>query len=372
MITDGPHGLRKKSSSHSSNLLQSVSATCFPSSSTIANSWDTQLLQSMGKAIALECLTEKVSVLLGPGVNIKRSPLCGRNFEYYSEDPFLSGELALNFVLGVQSKGVGACVKHFAVNNQETRRMTISAVVDERSLFEIYLPAFEKVVRVGNPWMIMNSYNKINGIYASENKTTQIEILREKWGFEGVVVSDWGAVNERVPALIGGNDLEMPSSFGRGTLKILNAISSGELDESILDLSVQRILKLIEKSSFVLDQKFSFNPDEHHALARKIASESFVLLKNESILQLSRTQKIAVVGDMAFKARIQGAGSSLVNPTKVDSFIDIIKSENIPLFDIEEAEVVLVFVGVPVESEGADRRSMRLPDEQNQIVQDIF
>jgi beta-glucosidase len=372
MITDGPHGLRKKSSSQSLGILQGVPATCFPSATTIANSWDTQLLQSMGKALALECLTEKVSVILGPGINIKRSPLCGRNFEYYSEDPFLSGEMASNLILGIQSKGVGACVKHFAVNNQETRRMTISAIVDERALFEIYLSAFEKVIKTGKPWMIMNSYNKINGVYASENKKTQVEILREKWGFEGVVVSDWGAVNERALGLACGNDLEMPSSFGYGTSKILKAISSGKLDKSVLDSSVSRILKLIEKSSLVLDKKFSFNRDEHHALARKIASESFVLLKNESILPLSKTQKIAVVGDMASKPRIQGSGSSLVNPTKVDSFIDIIKSKNISLFDVKVAEVVLVFVGVPIESEGGDRASMSLPDDQNQLIKDTY
>ncbi|MCL2514189.1 MAG: glycosyl hydrolase, partial [Oscillospiraceae bacterium] len=282
MVTDGPHGLRKQADKDkAANFLGSVPSTCFPTAAATACSWDRELLHEMGEAMAEEALAENVSVILGPGVNIKRSPLCGRNFEYFSEDPYLTGEMGTALINGIQSKGVGASLKHYAANNQEKRRMSVDAVVDERTLREIYLAGFEKCVKQAGPWTVMCSYNKLNGEYASENKRLLTDILRGEWGFDGIVMSDWGAVNHRVAGLIAGLDLEMPGSSGLGAKKIADAVNNGELSEDILDNCVDGLLNLIFRSAENTKESYTYGIDEHHLLARKIASQSMVLLKND-------------------------------------------------------------------------------------------
>lgn len=394
MVADGPHGLRKRDPSlKGAGLLGSVPAVCYPTAATTACSWDVDLLSELGGAIAEDCLQENVSVVLGPGVNIKRSPLCGRNFEYFSEDPLLAGELGAAFIQGVQAKGVGTSLKHFAVNNQETRRMTVDAVVDERALREIYLTPFEIAIKKSKPTTVMNAYNQLNGEHCSENDRTQNKILRDEWGFDGVVVSDWGAVNKRAKGLAAGNDLEMPSSNGLGTTAILDAIKSGELSQDVLDTSVERLLKLIFAGEEVSKGNFSRDEARQHAIARKIAGQSMVLMKNEdSILPLKKGVKIAVIGEFAKQPRYQGSGSSLINPTHVDSALDCLKEigvdavytagyktksdkPNRSLIDeavnaAAEVEVAVVFAGLTddYESEGFDRTHMRLPDSHNELI----
>lgn len=288
MVTDGPHGLRKQQGDADHlGLNNSVPATCFPSAAGLASSWDRDLIFRVGEALGTECQVENVAVLLGPGNNIKRSPLNGRNFEYFSEDPFLASEMAANHVKGVQSQGVGTSLKHYAANNQEHRRMSIDAVIDERTLREIYLASFEGTVKQSQPWSVMCSYNQVNGEYASESYELLTKVLREDWGFEGFVVSDWGAVNERVKALAAGLELEMPSSAGIGDAKIVAAVKSGELAMETLDLAVERMLAFIFKSVENRNPQAVFDPEKHHQLAREVARESMVLLKNEGEFCLS-------------------------------------------------------------------------------------
>lgn len=397
MVCDGPHGLRKQNPNREKiGISNSVPAICYPTAAATACSWDRELLYEMGEALGDECLKEKVSVLLGPGVNIKRSPLCGRNFEYFSEDPLLAGEMGAAFIRGVQSKGVGTSLKHFAANSQETRRMTVSSVVDERALREIYFPAFETAVKKGKPWTVMNAYNRLNGEYCSENEWLQNGVLRDEWGFDGLVVSDWGAVNDRAKGLKAGNDLEMPSSKGYGKQRIISAVESGELDERILDKSVETILRLIGKSVEAFGPEVRFDEAEHHALARRIAGQSAVLLKNEGgLLPLKKGMKIAVIGEMAKKPRYQGAGSSLINPTRLDNALDCLRQEGFETvyaagYEKETAEpndtliaeavsaaagadAAVVFIGLTedCESEGFDRAHMKLPDSHNALIEAV-
>ncbi|MEU6284782.1 glycoside hydrolase family 3 C-terminal domain-containing protein [Streptomyces sp. NPDC047028] len=399
MLSDGPHGLRKQPESGDHlGLLDSVRATCFPTAAGLASSWDVGLLGRIGEALGRECRAERVSVLLGPGVNMKRSPLCGRNFEYFSEDPLLAGELGAALVNGLQSQGVGASVKHFAANNQETDRMTVSAEVDERTLREIYLPAFETVVTKAQPWTVMSSYNKVNGTYVAESHQLLTGILRDEWGFQGLVVSDWGGVSRRPQTLAAGLDLEMPSSSGSGTRKILDALAAGELDESDVDRAVTRLLTLIGRALPALHAGGTAAPahdaEAHHALAREAATASAVLLKNDdSLLPLDPDSgaAIAVIGEFARTPRYQGAGSSQVNPTRVDSALDalraaldgrrevsfapgyVIESQDADPALVNEAvraaagaDVAVLFLGLPpsYESEGYDRLHMDLPAQQ--------
>lgn len=398
MMTDGPHGLRKQNPNGKGvGLGNSYPATCFPTAATTACSWDTELIRRMGEALAEECIEQDVSVILGPGVNMKRSPLCGRNFEYFSEDPVLAGEMGAAFVDGVQSKGVGTSLKHFAANSQEARRMVISEVVDERSLREIYFPAFETVVKKAQPWTIMNSYNRINGVYSSENYWLQEEVLRKEWGFDGLVVTDWGASVRRVEGVKAGTDLEMPSSGGLGDRKIVEAVKNGSLDEKILDERVDKVLNLIEKSKPNLGKRTPFDKEQHHALAREVAAESAVLLKNEdNLLPISGKKKIAVIGEMAKNPRYQGAGSSLINPTKLTNVIDSFKkagvsftyargydkSTNEPMEEhicmacqaAKNAEIAFVFIGLTesFEAEGYDRMHCSLPESHTKLLAEVL
>lgn len=323
MVSDGPHGLRAQPEGGDHvGLGGSVPATCFPTASAVASTWNPSLLHRVGEALAQEARACNLSVILGPGINMKRSPLCGRNFEYLSEDPFLAGELAAGMVGGVQSRGVGTSVKHYAANNQETDRLRVDVQVDERTMREIYLPAFERVVRTEQPWTVMCSYNKVNGQSASENPWLLTTVLREEFGFQGVVVSDWGAVYHRVPALLAGLDLEMPPALGRSPQQIVAAVEAGELPAEVLDARVRAVLELVAKAMPLLDLDESFDTDAHHALAREAAAESVVLLTNDGLLPLPVGASIAVVGEFARTPRFQGAGSSQVNPTRVDVLLD--------------------------------------------------
>lgn len=399
MVTDGPHGLRKQNQEKTAAgdvLGNSAPATCFPTASATASSWDTDLICEMGKALGDECLKENVSVLLGPGINMKRSPLCGRNFEYFSEDPFLAGKMAASFINGVQSKGVGTSLKHFAANNQECRRMTINTVADERTLREIYLTAFEIAVKESKPWTVMNAYNKLNGTYCAENKWLLTDVLRDEWGYSGVVVTDWGAENEIVDGIKAGKNLEMPSSGGLGPQKIIKAVESGELDVNVLDKNVDTILELILKGAENLHSDYNCDMKENHKLARKIASESMVLLKNtDDILPLDKSKKIAFIGEMAKYPRYQGAGSSLINPTELDSCYQEFlrngykvayargydKSTDEPDSKLiasavelaKKADVAVVFVGLTeiYESEGFDRKHINLPPSHNELIKAV-
>src|SRR5829696_1810086 len=309
MCCDGPHGLRAQFEGQDhGGFLGSVPATCFPTASAIASTWDPDLIHEVGVAIAEEARHWNVSVVLGPGVNIKRSPLCGRNFEYLSEDPYLAGELGSAMVAGFQSKDVGTSVKHYAANNQEDDRLRVSANVDERTLREIYLPAFERIVTGADPWTIMCAYNKVNGTYASEHEWLLDHILRAEWGWDGVVVSDWGAVHDRVAALRAGLDWEMPPDLTRSPPNVVAAVESGELDEKLLDRSVRRMLELVERGRKVHDRDDDFDADAHHQLARRVAAESVVLLKNEgAVLPLApgSSRRVAVVGEFARTPRYQ-------------------------------------------------------------------
>ncbi len=397
MVTDGPHGLRKKNPEGTqANLSDSVPTTAFPTAATTACSWDPELIYEMGVALGEECLQEKVSVILGPGVNMKRSPLCGRNFEYFSEDPLLAGEIAAGWINGVQSLGIGTSIKHFATNSQETRRMAVDSVVDERTLRDIYLPAFEIAVKKAQPWTVMNAYNKLNGTYCSENKHLQEEILRDEWGFEGIVVTDWGAANDRVQGMLNGNELEMPSSGGYNDEKVVSAVKNGTLDEAVVDKRADAMLSLMLKSKASLKDGYTYDKDAHNDLAAKIASQSMVLLKNEGgILPLAADKKIAVIGEMARAPRYQGAGSSILNPPRLtDAFEGLeacgVKASYAPGYDKKkdvisevmvadarkvaaDADIVLLFIGLTeeYESEGYDRKHMNLPKSHNNLVEEI-
>ncbi len=402
-LNDGPHGIRKKGDPDAAkkgetDLLKGVPAICFPTASATACSWDTDLIRRMGEALGDECRKEKVSVLLGPGTNIKRSPLCGRNFEYFSEDPELAGEMSAAFVNGVQSKGIGTSLKHYAVNSQEKRRMTVNAVVDERTLREIYLRPFEIAVKKAQPWTIMNAYNRLNGTYCAENKWLLTDVLRDDFGYENLVVTDWGAENERVPGLIAGQEIEMPTSSGIGTKKIIDAVKDGSLDEAILDRAVDRILNLVDKATATLGD-YTYDPDEHHAIAREIAGQCMVLMKNEgNILPLKKSQKIAVIGEMAKKPRYQGAGSSLINPIKLDNACDTMTEMGInydyapgystakknkisddtfvaeAVAKAKDAEVALLFIGLTdeFETEGNDRSHLGIPPLHTRLIDEVL
>ncbi|MCR2803820.1 beta-glucosidase family protein [Paenibacillus soyae] len=397
MVTDGPHGLRKQASSADHlGLFNSVPATCFPSAAGVASSWNRELIERMGQALGRECQAENVAVLLGPGANIKRSPLCGRNFEYFSEDPYLSSEMAAHHIMGVQSQGVGTSLKHFAANNQEHRRMTSDSILDERTLREIYLASFEGAVKKAQPWTVMCSYNKVNGEYASENEWLLTQVLKEEWGHEGVVVSDWGAVNERVKGLAAGLELEMPSSRGEGDRAIAEAVRSGALPEEKLDAAVERLLAVIFRSVDGRKPDVVVDPEEHHALAREVARESMVLLKNEDgILPLARAGKIAVIGALAKEPRYQGSGSSQIKPTRLEDISEELKKsagagaevayaqgyalggDEIDAELVREAlalasssSVAVLFAGLPsrYESEGFDRKHLRMPENQVALI----
>ena len=390
MVSDGPHGLRAQPPGGGDHvgLGTSLPATCFPTASAIASTWNPELLHRVGQALAQEARACNLSVILGPGINMKRSPLCGRNFEYFSEDPYLAGELAVGIVDGIQSRGIGTSVKHFAANNQETDRLRVDSQVDERTLREIYLPAFERVVAKSQPWTIMCSYNKVNGTSASENSWLLDTVLRDEFGFEGLVVSDWGAVYHPVAAVRAGCDLEMPPSRGRSEAEIVAAVESGELSEDALDARVRTVLELVAKGMPTLELDESFDLDEHHALARQAAAESVVLLKNDGLLPLPVEANIAVIGEFARTPRYQGAGSSQVNPTRLDTVLEELQASygELPFaaaYGVGDtsndeallaeatqvaaaADIVVMLIGLPAaeESEGFDRTHMNLPDNQ--------
>lgn len=404
MITDGPHGLRKQNPNGKGvGLGNSYPATCMPPAATSACSWDEELLREEGEALAEECLQEKVSVILGPGTNIKRSPVCGRNFEYFSEDPLLAGKMSAGLINGCQSKGIGTSLKHFACNSQEAFRMIINEVIDERTMREIYFPAFEIAVKEAQPWTIMNSYNRINGVYASQNDWLQNKVARDEWGFEGLFVTDWGASVDRVPGLEAGTDLEMPSSGTLNSERIIAAVENGVLDEAVLDEGVDNVVDLIIKSKPALEKDFKYDVEAHHAVARKVAEGSMVLLKNDdNILPLKSNAKIAVIGEMAKAPRYQGAGSSVINPTKLDNAYDSLielgadvtyaqgyykapptkkdknrKSESELTAEAvkaaEAADVALVFIGLTeeFEAEGYDRDNIDMPAAHNALVSEV-
>jgi len=404
MVADGPHGLRMQPEEGDHvGIGGSAPATCFPTASGLASSWNRALAAEIGHALAQEALVQGVSVILGPGINMKRSPLCGRNFEYFSEDPYLAGELALAMAAAIQEQGVGTSVKHFAANNQEDDRLRVSAEVDERTLREIYLPAFERVVTGAQPWTVMCAYNKVNGTYASEHHWLLTEVLRGEWGFQGLVVSDWGAVHDRVAALSAGLDLEMPPSKGRSEVAVVEAVSSGALAPEVLDLGVARVLRLVSQGAVT---KATTPPepayDEHHALARRAATESAVLLRNDGVLPLALSdgETLAVIGAFATSPRYQGAGSSQVNPTSIDVPLDELRAllpahvelSHSPGFSLDEeaasddavllaeardlargADTVVLFLGLPAaaESEGFDRTHLDLPANQLAVLETV-
>lgn len=390
MVADGPHGLRvQPETSDHIGIGGSLPATCFPTASAIASSWNPELLRTIGEALAQEARACNLSVILGPGINMKRSPLCGRNFEYFSEDPYLAGELAVGIVNGIQSKGIGTSVKHYAANNQEHDRLRVDAHVDERTLREIYLPAFERVVTAAQPWTIMCAYNKVNGLSASENPWLLTQVLRKEWGFAGLVVSDWGAVYHRLPALVAGLDLEMPPKLGHSPEQVATAVRSGELSQELLDQRVRTVLELVRKGMHVLELDEDLDVAAHHALARRAAGESVVLLKNAGdLLPLPPDVSVALIGEFARTPRYQGAGSSQVNPTRLENLVDELDAvhadvrfaagygigdtsddadlRNEAVSVARSADVVVMVLGLPAsaETEGVDRAHMQLPDNQ--------
>jgi beta-glucosidase len=394
IMSDGPHGVRRVPDVNAI-AIESLPATCFPTASCLASTWDVDLLHKMGEALAEECIALNVDVLLGPGANMKRSPLGGRNFEYFSEDPYLAGEMAASLINGIQSRGVGTSLKHYAANNQEFQRFSISAEVDERTLREIYLQAFEKAVKEAKPWTVMCSYNKVNGTFASEHYHLLTEILKDEWGFEGLVVSDWGAVRDRVAALKGGLDLEMPGPRDRHVRAIVNAVRAGELEEAVLNEAVRRILNIVFKARET-PKNGSFDADAHHELAHKIASEGMVLLKNDGLLPLKGQQHIAVIGRAAENAHFQGGGSSHIHPTRVavpfkelqaqagnaeltyaegyptdNSFRQDMIDQAVTLAN--SADVALLYIALPTfkESEGYDRKDLDLTAQQVALIKAV-
>ena len=388
-LTDGPHGVRKQSGAADHlGLNESDKTTCFPTAAGLASSWNRQLVGKVGEAIGEEAQAEDVQIVLGPGANIKRSPLCGRNFEYFSEDPYLTGQLATAHIKGVQSRGVGTSLKHFAVNNQETRRFNINAIVEERTLREIYLAGFETAVKEAQPWTVMAAYNQINGEYCSQNKKLLTDILKDEWGFEGLVVSDWFATCERELGILAGLDLEMPTSAGIGVKAIVESVQGGKISEETLNNCVKRILNVVFNSVDKRKANATYDKSAHHAVAKEAARESIVLLKNESgLLPLAKTGKISVVGKFALEPRYQGAGSSHINVTQLDIPLEEMrkiapeaKIEYITGEDVSEAtglaansDVCVIFTGLDDkdDSEGKDRLHMRLPDEQNTLIEEI-
>lgn len=391
LLSDGPHGLRKQEwQSDHLGMHKSVPATCFPTAASLANSWDTDMIERLGRALGLEAASEGISVLLGPGCNIKRNPLCGRNFEYFSEDPYLSGKSAAALIRGVQSNGISACVKHFAANSQELRRMSNDSVVDERTLREIYLPSFEMAVKEGGVKCVMTSYNRLNGEYTNENTHLLQDILYGEWGYDGMVVTDWGGNNDRVKALAAGDNLEMPYSGGDTDRYVAQAVRDGVISEELLDERVDKILDMVFTTRKAFDYKH-YDKQEHHRLAAEFAEETAVLLKNDGILPLAGGS-VAVIGDFAKTPRYQGAGSSLVNSTRVDNALDALRAEGVRIVGFEpgyrrgggrssrlcakacelamRAETVLLFLGLDEggEAEGIDRSDMRLPENQLELL----
>lgn len=396
MITDGPHGLRKsKSSSADIDLDNTVPATCFPPAAGLSSSWNPELVREVGVAMAEECIQEKVAVILGPGVNIKRNPLGGRCFEYWSEDPFLAGHEAIGIVEGVQSRGIGTSLKHFAVNNQETDRLRISANVSQRALREIYFPAFEHIVKRAQPWTVMCSYNQINGTHAAQNHWLLTEVLRDEWGFDGIVMSDWGADHDRVASLNAGLNLEMPPSFTDD--RIVSGVSSGDISSDQLETMAQGMIDLSDRASGAMSiDGYSFDVEKHDDVAYRAALESMVLLKNEGgTLPLSSHSSVAIIGEFARTPRYQGGGSSHITPTKITSFLDAMEERGIdarfaPGFTLDDeaqdpaltaealqaaqqAEQVVLFIGLPsqAESEGFDRTTLDLPAKQLELLDAI-
>ncbi|MBQ4556126.1 MAG: glycoside hydrolase family 3 C-terminal domain-containing protein [Clostridia bacterium] len=394
MMCDGPHGLRKRDKNEQGEYY-TVKATCFPPASAMANSWDPSLAGRVGKYIGEECKAEQVSILLGPGMNIKRSPTCGRNFEYYSEDPYLSGKVAAGFINGLQGEGIAACAKHFCVNNQETRRFSTSANVSERALYEIYLPSFEIAVKEANVQTIMHSYNRINGHYVSEDKELITDTLRGKWGFNGYVMSDWNAMSSRVPAYKAGTDVEMPPCSGLRDAEVLEAYKNGEITMEEIDNSVTNVLRVIFRH-LPNGEKGTFSVDEHHSAAAKAAEECMVLLKNDNnVLPFESGKPLAVIGGFAKKPRFQGGGSSHVEPLRVDDITEYLNAENgieityadgydekhttNPELIAEAVEAAkkcgraVIFAGMPdsYETEGRDRRHMKLPPAHNELIEAV-
>ena len=398
-LSDGPHGIRKQAGTGDQlGLNPSLPATCFPTAATVANSWDPALGEEIGRHLGAEAASQGVGVVLGPGLNIKRSPFCGRNFEYFSEDPFLAGKMAASYIRGIQANGVSACPKHFAANSQELRRMASDSVMDERTLREIYLTGFEIAVKEGHSKSIMSSYNRINGAYANENQHLLQEILRDEWGFDGFVVSDWGGSNDHVEGVKAGSHLEMPTTGGDSDLELIDAVKSGRVSQELLDKRVDELLDVIlsvTKAVQPLEGK-PFDIDKHHAMAAKASEQSTVLLKNEGgILPLKKGTKVAVIGEFAQKARYQGAGSSVVNPTKLDNAMDVIKNFDLDVAGFEpgyprsgkgnpemqakavelakKADVVLLYIGLDEisEAEGLDRSHMRLAQSQVDLLEAV-
>ena len=397
-LSDGPHGLRKQAGeSDHLGLNPSVPATCFPTASAVANSWDAALGEEIGAALGEEAAAQEVSVVLGPGLNMKRNPLCGRSFEYFSEDPYLAGKLAAGYIRGIQSKGVAACPKHFAVNSQETRRMASDSIVDERTLREIYLTGFEIAVKEGHPRSIMSSYNLVNGTYANENKHLLMEILRGEWGFDGAVITDWGGSNDHALGVKNGSTLEMPAPGGDSVRELLAAVESGKISESDIDARLSELLPLVFDTKAALDAApREFDAAAHHALARRAAEESLVLLKNEgSLLPLAAGAKVAVIGDFAKNPRYQGAGSSMVNSTQVDVLLDKLINSELNVIGYQQgfdrhgkpdaalqksacelatqADTVILCMGLDeiAESEGLDRSNLRLAQNQVELLQAV-
>ena len=397
-LSDGPHGLRKQAGeSDHLGLNPSVPATCFPTASAVANSWDAALGEEIGAALGEEAAAQEVSVVLGPGLNMKRNPLCGRSFEYFSEDPYLAGKLAAGYIRGIQSKGVAACPKHFAVNSQETRRMASDSIVDERTLREIYLTGFEIAVKEGHPRSIMSSYNLVNGMYANENKHLLMEILRGEWGFDGAVITDWGGSNDHALGVKNGSTLEMPAPGGDSVRELLAAVESGKISESDIDARLSELLPLVFDTKAALDAApREFDAAAHHALARRAAEESLVLLKNEgSLLPLAAGTKVAVIGDFAKNPRYQGAGSSMVNSTQVDVLLDKLIDSELNVIGYQQgfdrhgkpdaalqksacelatqADTVILCMGLDeiAESEGLDRSNLRLAQNQVDLLQAV-
>ncbi|MBR6312701.1 MAG: glycoside hydrolase family 3 C-terminal domain-containing protein [Oscillospiraceae bacterium] len=371
-MADGPHGLRHQKSSGEFGATRSEPATAFPTAACTACGWDPENLRKMGEAIGEECRHYGVHTLLGPGVNIKRNPLCGRNFEYFSEDPLLAGSMAAAMVEGVQSRGVGVSVKHFAMNNTENNRMMGNSVVSEKTMRRIYLKPFEQVVRQAKPATMMCAYNRINGVYCSDNKWLLTDVLRGEWGFDGVVMSDWGAVHDRVAGLMAGLDLEMPGDTAICRRRILDAVADGSLPMEVLDEACRRILRWVDK--YVLPE--SGEPvdwEAHHALAGEIAADCAVLMKNDGTLPLSGSEKLHITGPLFETMRFQGAGSSMINPTKVTTPKDAFNARGIASVPLEESDTVLVFAGLTdgYETEGRDRTDMRLPEDQLRLIDDL-
>lgn len=397
MLTDGPHGVRKQAGKADHlGLNESIPTTCFPPAATLANSWDTELAQEVGRHLGKEAAANQVGVLLGPGMNIKRNPLCGRNFEYFSEDPYLTGKMAAAMTFGIQEKGVSACPKHFAVNSQEHLRMSINEVTDERALREIYLEGFRYAICEAKPKTIMTSYNQVNGVFANENEHLLQDILCGEWGFDGVVVTDWGGEADRVKGLIAGNHLEMPSSAGLTDQEIIKALENGTMTEELLDKRVDDLLSLVLEGQESLKGQHTYDQKIHHEFARKVARNSIVLLQNENkVLPLPTGKKVSIIGDFAKTPRYQGAGSSLINPTATDCALDTLAAEELEIVGysqgfkryggksvslqnealelVKKSEVVLLFLGLDEssEAEGIDRSHMNLPKNQIDLLEKL-